>query len=62
VEHKYSQSRIVTEELRWVHGVKGQVAQQDRVKPTMTGPDLWRKFGREKGDRVEDDVICDARI
>jgi hypothetical protein len=37
VEHKYSQSRIITEELRWVHGGKGQVAQQDRVKTTMTG-------------------------
>jgi hypothetical protein len=39
VEHKYSQSRIVTEELRWVHGGKGQVAQQERVKTIMTGPD-----------------------
>jgi hypothetical protein len=26
VEHKYSLSIIVTEELRWVHGGKGQVA------------------------------------
>ena len=32
-------SRIVTEELRWVDGGEGQVAQQDRVKTTMTGPD-----------------------
>jgi hypothetical protein len=39
VEHKYILSTIVTEELRWVHGRKGQVAQQDRVKTTMPGPD-----------------------
>jgi hypothetical protein len=39
VEHKYILSTIVTEELRWVHGGKGQVAQQDMVKTTMTGPD-----------------------
>jgi hypothetical protein len=37
----YRQSKIVTEELRWVHGEKGQVAQQDRVKTTMTIPDTW---------------------
>jgi hypothetical protein len=39
VEHKYSLSIIVAEMLRWVHGGKGQVAQQDMVKTTMTGPD-----------------------
>jgi hypothetical protein len=39
VEHKYILSTIVTEELRWVHGGKGQVAQLDRVKTTMPGPD-----------------------
>jgi hypothetical protein len=27
------------EELRFFHGGKGQVAQQDRVKTIMTGPD-----------------------
>jgi hypothetical protein len=32
---------MVTEKLRWVHGGKAQVAQQDRVKTTMTGPDTW---------------------
>jgi hypothetical protein len=32
-------TRIELEELRWVDGGKGQVAQQDRVKTTMTGPD-----------------------
>jgi hypothetical protein len=36
-----NQSIIKTDELRWVHGEKGQVAQQDRVKTTMTGPDTW---------------------
>jgi hypothetical protein len=30
---------MVIEELRWFHGGKGQVAQQDRVKTIMTGPD-----------------------
>ncbi len=25
--------------MRWVHGGKGQVAQQDRVKTTMTSKD-----------------------
>jgi hypothetical protein len=39
VEHKYSLSKKIIEELRWVHGGKGQVAQQDRVKTIMTGPD-----------------------
>jgi hypothetical protein len=39
VEHKYILSTIITEELRWVHGGKGQVAQQDRVKTTLPGPD-----------------------
>jgi hypothetical protein len=39
VEYKYSLSIIVTKELRWVHGGKGQVAQQDMVKTTMTGPE-----------------------
>jgi hypothetical protein len=39
VEHKYSLTKIVIEELRWFHGGKGQVAQQDRVKTIMTGPD-----------------------
>jgi hypothetical protein len=32
-------STIIIEELRWVHGGKGQVAQLDRVKTTMTCPD-----------------------
>jgi hypothetical protein len=32
VEHKYSQSKIVTKELRWVYGGKGQVAQTPRLK------------------------------
>jgi hypothetical protein len=41
VEHKYNQSRIKIEELRWVHGGKGQVAQQDSVKTTITAPDTW---------------------
>jgi hypothetical protein len=41
VEDKYSLSTIVTDKLRWVNGGKGQVAQQDRVKPTMTGPDTF---------------------
>jgi hypothetical protein len=39
VEHKYILSTIIIEELRWVHGGKGQVAQQDRVKTTLPGPD-----------------------
>jgi hypothetical protein len=42
VEDKYSLSIIVSEKLRWVHGGKGQVAQQDRVKTIMTGPDAHR--------------------
>jgi hypothetical protein len=39
VEHKNSLSKRIIDELRWVHGGKGQVAQQDRVKTIMTGPD-----------------------
>jgi hypothetical protein len=39
VEHKSILSTIITEEMRWVHLGKGQVAQQDRVKTTMTVPD-----------------------
>jgi hypothetical protein len=39
VEHKYILSTNIIEELRWVNGGKGQVAQHDMVKTTMPGPD-----------------------
>jgi hypothetical protein len=44
VEHKYSLSTIVPEEMRWVHGGKGQVSWQDRVKSIITGPDAHGVF------------------
>jgi hypothetical protein len=39
VEHKFSLCIHGTEKLRWVHGGKGQVAQCDRVRTTITCPD-----------------------